>query len=437
MRTTASGTHDPRKVERQCRERVDEPAHRSGRRHRRIRPGRAVPVVQAGALGLDLGLHRALPERLCLSPRGPLRRRDRPAVPERRPRPRHQPRRPPVRPAVSLAERGQGDPARAGLAGPRPLRVPPQLLLLPARPRARDQRDRRGGVEGPGPPRLGGSRGRPGRRRRHRARPPVRGGPGGRDANLPMQVRRRGRRRELLRAQPDRTSRRPTSGSSTTGSSSTCFCTSRWTSTRSPGSGAGPSDRPRCPRRSPGRRRWEFMRLPGETLDELNDEETAWHLLGDLGRAPRRTRASNGTRSTRSSARWADRWRDGRLLLAGDAAHLMPPFAGQGMCAGLRDAANLAWKLDARARRQGPRFPARHLRFGAHRARPSLHRPVRGPRPGHLRDRPGGGRRSRRPDEGRARSPRARSAASAAAAPRARPHRQSIRRPATCPARGR
>ncbi|WP_256061454.1 FAD-dependent monooxygenase [Streptomyces sp. DfronAA-171] len=86
------------------------------------------------------------------------------------------------------------------------------------------------------------------------------------------------------------------------------------------------------------------MRLAHESIEELNTEESAWRLLAPWGRTPENTTIERHTVYT-FQARWVDRWREGRLLLAGDAAHQMPPFAGQGMCSGLRDAVNLAWKL--------------------------------------------------------------------------------------------
>jgi 2-polyprenyl-6-methoxyphenol hydroxylase-like FAD-dependent oxidoreductase len=95
----------------------------------------------------------------------------------------------------------------------------------------------------------------------------------------------------------------------------------------------------------PGRRRWEFMRLPHETSAELEGEAAAWRLLAPWGVHPGNAKLERHALYS-FRARWADRWRSGRALLAGDAAHQMPPFAGPGLCAGLRDAANLAWKLD-------------------------------------------------------------------------------------------
>ena len=94
-----------------------------------------------------------------------------------------------------------------------------------------------------------------------------------------------------------------------------------------------------------GRRRWEFMRLPEESVEDLNSAETAWQLLAPWDITPKNATLERHALYT-FRARWAESWRDGQFLLAGDAAHQMPPFAGQGMCAGVRDAVNLAWKLD-------------------------------------------------------------------------------------------
>ena len=95
----------------------------------------------------------------------------------------------------------------------------------------------------------------------------------------------------------------------------------------------------------PGRRRWEFMALEGETLADLNSAERAWELLQPFGLAPENAILERHAVYTFRGA-VADRWRRGRVFLAGDAAHLTPPFAGQGLCAGFRDAAALAWRLD-------------------------------------------------------------------------------------------
>lgn len=93
-----------------------------------------------------------------------------------------------------------------------------------------------------------------------------------------------------------------------------------------------------------GRHRWEFMLLPGETPEGMATDEMIEALIApwDCGPVEIERRAVY-----RFHGLVANRWRDGRVLLAGDSAHQTPPFAGQGMCSGMRDAANLAWKLHA------------------------------------------------------------------------------------------
>ncbi|MDE2437372.1 MAG: bifunctional 3-(3-hydroxy-phenyl)propionate/3-hydroxycinnamic acid hydroxylase [Sphingomonadales bacterium] len=94
-----------------------------------------------------------------------------------------------------------------------------------------------------------------------------------------------------------------------------------------------------------GRHRWEFMILPGESPEAVAQDDSIARLLEpwDVDGAVTFERKAVYT----FRARIAETWRKGRVLLAGDAAHQTPPFAGQGMCSGLRDAANLAWKLAA------------------------------------------------------------------------------------------
>ncbi|MCJ2183457.1 bifunctional 3-(3-hydroxy-phenyl)propionate/3-hydroxycinnamic acid hydroxylase, partial [Novosphingobium sp. 1949] len=98
----------------------------------------------------------------------------------------------------------------------------------------------------------------------------------------------------------------------------------------------------------PGRgnhRRWEFMLLPGEDDQAMMAPESVAALIGPWveGSAHRIVRAA----TYRFHGLVAQRWQVGRVFLAGDAAHQTPPFFGQGMCHGLRDVANLAWKMDA------------------------------------------------------------------------------------------
>lgn len=97
-------------------------------------------------------------------------------------------------------------------------------------------------------------------------------------------------------------------------------------------------------------RRWEIKLLPGEDPDEFGRPD---NVVRQIGRFVDTSRVEIWRSAVyRFHALLAQRWRDRRVFLLGDACHQTPPFLGQGMCAGIRDAANLAWKLE-RVLRQG------------------------------------------------------------------------------------
>ncbi|MGW3895472.1 bifunctional 3-(3-hydroxy-phenyl)propionate/3-hydroxycinnamic acid hydroxylase [Micromonospora profundi] len=92
-----------------------------------------------------------------------------------------------------------------------------------------------------------------------------------------------------------------------------------------------------------GSYRLEFMLRPGETEAEMRRPDMIAALVSPYVDPDR----FDVTRAVVYSFHHliAQRWREGRVFLLGDAAHQMPPFLGQGLCSGLRDAANLSWKL--------------------------------------------------------------------------------------------
>jgi 3-(3-hydroxy-phenyl)propionate hydroxylase len=111
-------------------------------------------------------------------------------------------------------------------------------------------------------------------------------------------------------------------------------------------------------------RRWEIMLNEDEDAREAEQPDNVWHRLsrwitpddGQLWRSA----------SYRFHALVAREWQSGRIFLAGDAAHQQPPFLGQGFCQGVRDVANLCWKLDRVLR--GHSGPALLHSYGAERA---------------------------------------------------------------------
>lgn len=102
-----------------------------------------------------------------------------------------------------------------------------------------------------------------------------------------------------------------------------------------------------------GHHRWEFPILPGDDEKYLTTDDAVHRLVARYGIGRDQIRILRATVYSHH-VRFAARFRVGRVFLAGDAAHAMPPWIGQGMAAGVRDAANLCWKLTAVLRGELP-----------------------------------------------------------------------------------
>ncbi len=95
---------------------------------------------------------------------------------------------------------------------------------------------------------------------------------------------------------------------------------------------------------SRGHHRWEIPLTEKDKKEDFESAEQIWGLLSSFGITPEHVDVTHHA-FYNHHIRMVDKWRSGRVILAGDAAHLMPPWAGQGMQSGIRDAQNLAFKL--------------------------------------------------------------------------------------------